>query len=126
MSPSDNSLNLARWNGADGSSSGWWLVREVPGLCVFYSHIPEFGWCFGPARPGDAFERMYYSTEGSPIIKPVWGKDEDLDQAEIFLAQNPGLKRKGYKTRKAACLAIERTLYRELSAQGSSLSEIIK
>lgn len=100
-------ITLARWDTANGSSRGWWLVRQVPGLIIFNSHYPGKMWCIGNVEPEEKITPFTYGLEARLHI---WGENPDLDSGRLLLEQNPGLKTQGYKTREAARIAIETAL----------------
>lgn len=111
-------ITLARWNDQHGISVGWWLVREVPGLCVHRSH-PDLGWCIAPIRLSKGNHGNDLSNYLSEARR-VWGRVPDSSEAEAWIKEHQ-VHTAGFPTRYAARQELERTL----KPQGSSLSQIL-
>lgn len=93
-------LSLARWDNEQGSSSGWWLVREIPGLCICRSHpSPEWIVQAVQKRPPHCFNFPHAS-------QLAWGKEPDLQQAELLL-ENAGHAQRRFASRRLALHWVE-------------------
>lgn len=108
---------LARWNDREGRSQGWWLVREVPGLCIYITHR-HLSWCLQAIDPDEVASVFNLEAESDR----VWGPGADLYQAVPFLEQMD--KTVGFKTREAARQAVGRRLA-ELEAAPSALGQLL-
>lgn len=103
-------ITLARWNDQHGITAGWWLIREIPGLCVHRSH-PDLGWCIAPVRLVTATQDKK-DLDLSNFIKEskrVWGRFVPHEEAEAFIEEH-GVRTAGFKTREAAVQELERAV----------------
>lgn len=95
-------MKLARYEDSLGRSSGYWLVRAVPGLMV---HRMGYGaWRLRPLN-----EPL---VPGSPDFKKAertWGKGSTPREALLLLQEHPHLKQ-WFQSRDAALLELEATL----------------
>jgi len=110
--------SLARWNDRWGNSKGWWLVREVPGMCIHRSR-PVSGWEVRAVEEDDRQLDWYLSLLTD--AERVWGKNADLQKAERLLASTDHIK-PVFATRGAALHWIEGLI--EIPAR-SALSEML-
>lgn len=95
-------LTLARWDNASGSSSGHWLVREIPGFRIVDG--PD-GWRV------DCFPLPFASPHAGPFLVDVirvwgggWSPRDDL------YASLPRAVKSPHSTRAAALSALEACL----------------
>lgn len=85
-------LTLKRWN-QDGSTSGVWLVRQLPGVTIVWAGAKDWV-ILCQYRKGGQF---------APHSE-AWGEDWELSQETIQLINKT---RGSHPTRKAALLALE-------------------
>lgn len=102
----NRSISLARWENQQGSSSGWWLIREIPGLCI-YSTFPGKA----PWRLRDLDEDWAIEEDGLPeAIAKIWGvspEDYNFSPARGLLRANPQLEDRNFASRSEAVSQIE-------------------
>lgn len=84
------SLSLARWENRNGSSKGYWMVRELPGVCLCRR---QFGWVV------DTNLALLFDWS-EPQLRRVWGGcPEQFDMS--------GFPGDFFATRADALLALE-------------------
>lgn len=107
--------SLSRWNDVNGRSAGWWLVREVPGLCIYKTH-PHLGWCLQSLAEKEVSPVFNLTSEAAR----VWGAGADLTEANRLLG---GVSRtSGFKTREEALQYVEKAIH---SPADSILLEVL-
>lgn len=89
---------LARWDDGYGSSAGYWLLRDVPGLVLVYT---------GSSWQLHAGQELFVEYPAAP--ERVWGPGFDPRPGGQLLAVTPAL-REAFSTRGAALLALEAVL----------------
>lgn len=89
-------ISLARWE-FDGSSSGWWMVRELPGVALVYVDTGRGCEWEVYSRPG-----LFGDYPGDAWVEAqaVWGKGFELTDLSC-------LPHKRFATRAQAVLALE-------------------
>lgn len=107
-------LSLARWDNEYGESSGYWLVRELPGFVLEFAldewHVTV------PYPDGSALAGTYLESSPERVWGPGWSVDLDLVRSltDVMNAIFP--------TRFAAFAALESALP---SANSPSLCEVL-
>lgn len=88
----NSSIQLARWEQANGSSAGFWLVRQLPGL--FVCRLPNRSWALGIRRSN--YMQQLQSSGPKPY---AWGESFNSTTAEKLLESHPEL-RQTFSTRR--------------------------
>lgn len=87
-------LSLARYNKKD--TSGWWLVRELPGICV--------------VRGGDGWMILYTGQIARAADRGVWPANEALQKRHLPLTSNSPNSSRAFRTRREALDFLEVSL----------------
>lgn len=101
-------LSLARREDHQGSSSGYWLIRQLPGFLLSRSYDGEWRIACGST------ERL----RGERSAKAAWGLLWEPDLSLYAELKSPS---RGYRTRAEALVALEA----ELAEQPETLGELL-
>lgn len=91
-------VSLARWEDDRGDSTGWWLVRQIPGLAVT---------CNGTMWQLAAADDLFDHYPQAP--RRLWGENFSARPGWQLLQAHPQLRR-DFRTRAEALLALENEL----------------
>lgn len=95
-------LSLARWEDENGSSAGWWLIREIPGFYLNYVWKSWVVECFTP----ESLETPQAHQGQTPLQKQasaIWGENF-TPQTELYKNLPPAINASPGFTRRAEAL----------------------
>lgn len=107
------SFSLTRWSTACGSSSGHWLVRDLPGAALI--RFRDQGWALVPIKPDS--ELWLARRPGSAC----WPERFDDQQLVDLLRAHPRL-RVWYRSRREALHQLEAAW---VGREASALSQLV-
>lgn len=95
-------MKIARYEDSLGRSSGYWLVKAVPGLMV--QRMGYRAWRLRPLS-----EPLVPGSPDFQKAEKTWGKGASPREAMLLLQESPHLKQ-WFPSRDAALLELEATL----------------
>lgn len=118
-------VTLARWNDWSHSSSGRWLIRQVPGLVVFSTGVVFNSEQGLPAWKLHALKSQELDLLAGLQLSAVktWGEKPDLGVAAALLKRHPELQATSFSSLGEARVAVGLALAGK--TESSALGDLI-